>query len=131
MMGSLNGDHGLNGAHDDPEDAYRDDDAQERQLVAMLSQVATGGGSPASQFGQNDATPPPARGARRRKVRGGDQGRSPSSEWSDDGSAGGGSLLSTATPFGKRAARAANAASDQDREDELTAMLMRAMSGAG
>ena len=130
MMGSLNGDHGLNGAHDDPEDAYRDDDAQERQLVAMLSQVATGGGSPASQFGQNDATPP-ARGARRRKGRGGDQGRSPSSEWSDDGSAGGGSLLSTATPFGKRAARAANAASDQDREDELTAMLMRAMSGAG
>ena len=51
-LGSLNGDHGLNGAHDDPEDAYRDDDAQERQLVAMLSQVATGGGSPASQFGQ-------------------------------------------------------------------------------
>ena len=130
MMGSLNGDHGLNGDHDDPEDAYRDDDAQERQLVAMLSQVATGGGSPASQFGQNDTTPP-ARGARRRKGRGGDQGRSPSSEWSDDGSAGGGSLLSTATPFGKRAARAANAASDQDREDELTAMLMRAMSGAG
>ena len=47
------------------------------------------------------------------------------------GSAGGGSLLSTETPFGKRAARAANAASEQDREDELTAMLMRAMSGAG
>ena len=68
---------------------------------------------------------------RRRKGRGGDKGRSPSSEWSDDGSAGGGSLLSTETPFGKRAARAANAASDQDREDELTAMLMRAMSGAG
>ena len=129
-LGSLNGDHGLNGDHDDPEDAYRDDDAQERQLVAMLSQVATGGGSPASQFGQNDTTPP-ARGARRRKGRGGDKGRSPSSEWSDDGSAGGGSLLSTETPFGKRAARAANAASEQDREDELTAMLMRAMSGAG
>ena len=131
LLGSLNGDHGLNGDHDDPEDAYRDDDAQERQLVAMLSQVATGGGSPASQFGQHETTPPPARGARRRKGPGGDQGRSPSSEWSDDGSAGGGSLLSTATPFGKRAARAANAASDQDREDELTAMLMRAMSGAG
>lgn len=109
----------------DPEDAYRDDDAQEQRLVAMLSQVATGG-SPSSQFG-DQATPPPQRAARRRRP--GDAARSPSSEWSPDGSAGGGSLLSTTTPFGKRAAAAANAASEQDREDELTAMLMRAMEG--
>ena len=98
--------------------------------MAMLSQVATGGGSPASQFGQM------TRRRRRRGARGGGRGAGGPGPVAVLGverrrSAGGGSLLSTATPFGKRAARAANAASDQDREDELTAMLMRAMSGAG
>jgi len=49
----------------------------------------------------------------------------------EDASSGGGPATATRSGQAKRAARAANAASDQDREDELTAMLMRAMSGAG